>query len=413
MSQQQQPAAIMCGDLSADVPAMKFTPEGRVCWDTRKDSVSLLWLSAPRGQTWPFLIDPDNVQTVAFSVSREKALTGDYEICGLLVIPPADNGRYTVLLVDSITKRQYMNVPTFFTFVCGLPNFPAAMAASIYVPATTALEVTVQSFIGGPASIALEAFGRRFVGQESINVEARRRAAFMSRRLTPYWLGADLGPQVLCPAGATIDVRMTVPTGAHFLGIYFMDDSDGAYNVQVFLGTNMNSLNDRPVSRDVMFVRPAAGITAIGAASLRRCLWSQAVEPNTPLTFRVTDTSGAPNQIRLCVHGLLAYADEDRGMPTAPETLSLPVQPGPFALPAAQGTCAPCDAPSQAGPWQAMGPSAAPPVQAAPAPVPQGVPNAYQLGVRPPLRGPGPGWVPVGLPGQPLPAPRHDGVLPW
>lgn len=399
---------MLCADPSTDTPSFLVSPDGRVCWNREKDAQKWVWIRGRDGLQNPApVIAPGRMQTLTHQVSPEGPASGDVEVCALMGTFTNDIpalARFGVILRDSRTKRQYMNAPAVSTHVYGVMTLPGGLGAPIYIPATQALLAEMTNIEALSAIPRVTVYGRRFVGPTAPMIEARRRAAFFSQRIQPYWLVPDTGPVVrLEPFGVAGDsqlIRMTVPGSAYFDALWLLDDSTGDYEVEVYEGTEMRSMMDGPVPRSHVlseFVAGVAGNSSIGFAALRACRWTYGFSPTSQITFRVRNLTNAPNDIRISIHGRLVYVDSDHTPVLDAALRYMPTQPGPYANPAA-GTCAPCD---PMGYQPALTPTPGylhyPGLQ--PQPAPYGV-------IRP-------GMSPIGIVPQNLPPLGPPNVPPW
>lgn len=341
---------MLCGSPSADTPPTLTSPDGRVCWNQAKDYQYWAWIRGLNGfGAFPTLalnpIAPSRAQIITHTVSPEGPDGGDIEVCALFgsfrvadVLTP----RASVLLSDSRTKRQYMNAPVVSTHVYGSMLLPGGLPAPIYVPATQTLQAQIVNLEALDMEAKTSIYGRRFLGGPNARaIEARQRAAFFSQRIHPYWLTSDTGAEVVCPANGSVTIRCTVPSSAYFEAFWLLDDSTANYDVQIFIGSEMRSFMDGPLPRSHVFTTLLNG-SSIGYAPLRYCPWTQGLAPNTPLTFVITDTSGADNDIRISTLGRVIYVNSAHTPVLDAALRDVPVFPGPYATPSGQ-TCTPCD----------------------------------------------------------------------
>ncbi|MCC6752045.1 MAG: hypothetical protein IT371_30615 [Deltaproteobacteria bacterium] len=352
----------------ADIPALIQDPcSGTVFLNPVKGDVDSYYMSNvphPTGITAPF-----GTQQCSLTPPLLQGNQGDMEIVKLMSV---STGRFSALITDTWTNRQYMNKPVSSNMVFGTSQLPFGLYETIFLPATTSLAVQVTDMSGAPNDVRIVAHGRRFMG--NCGGKAALQSPFMSRRTHPYWLTFDRGAEVTVDAGAVnAQFTMTVPSSADFLCWLVMDDStvsaEDAITVRILEGTSGQILMDRALSLRQFVASPTVPVAGFPGGVVRSTAFPFAwtfthlFKRATQVIVEVTNSAGVPQTLRMAFHGQLIYYGDCPSMPD-PERMRLLQQPYmPMPAPPNWLPCAPGAAPSSV-----MSPA---PVMAAPTgPVP-------------------------------------------
>jgi hypothetical protein len=305
--------------FSEDIPTLVKDGKGGIRVNPDKGAQKFFWLRAVGpNNVFPFVLPSLQSNILNLIVPAEENLRGDFEICNL---HSTSTGRFTAELLQATVNRNLQNAPVCNNLLFGNINLPNEMMESLYVQPTTTVQIRITDLSGAPNTIAIVGMGRRFLDWGNERIGEMRRRAFYSQRTHTYWLTPNTGPVVPLGAGASATILYTVPSAADFEMKYILDDSDGAYTVQFFEGLSSRSLMDAAISaRD--FVAgptfavggfPSGGLVRASGMPGRICDWSHLLKRSAQFMAVVTDTSGAPNNIRLGFGGRLVYYDAPKG----------------------------------------------------------------------------------------------------
>lgn len=337
----------------ADIPTLLNTQQGVVI-NPVKTQVPAFYVSNspfPSGIT-----ASGGIVSCGITPPRLQSDQGDMEITKLM---STSTGRFSVMLTDNFTNRNYMNKPVANNLVFGTSQLPFTLYETIFLPATNSLTALCTDLSLAANDIRIVMEGRRFTGA-GCGGKAALQTPFISRRTHPYWLTSDTGPEVSIPANAVAQqVIMTVPTSADFLCWLVMDDStvtaEDALTVRILEGNSGTILMDRSLSLRQFVAAPTLGAganTGFSGGTARASgfpfswLFTHLFPRGTQVIFEVTNTTASIQTLRVAMHGqLIYYGNCDVGMPD-PERMRLLAQPY-MPMPAAPNwlPCAPGQAP--------------------------------------------------------------------
>lgn len=348
----------------ADIPALISTPQGIVLNPVKYD-VEAFYVS---NNPFPSAITASGgIVSCGITPPRLQSDTGDMEIVKLM---STSTGRFSVMLTDNFTNRNYMNKPVANNLVFGTSQLPFTSYETMFLPATNSLTALCTDLSGAANDIRITCQGRRFTGA-GCGGKAALQTPFISRRTHAYWLTSDTGAEVSIPANAVAQqVIMTVPSSADFLCWLVMDDStvtaEDALTVRILEGNSGTILTDRSLSLRQFVAAPTLGAganTGFSGGTARASgfpfswTFTHLFARGTQVIFEVTNTTGATQTMRTAMHGqLIYYGNCDVGMPD-PERMRMLAQPYmPMPAPPNWLPCAPGQAPGnmvQPGPWNA------------------------------------------------------------
>lgn len=278
---------------------------------------------------------------------------GDMEIVKLM---STSTGRFSALITDNWTNRQYMNKPVANNLVFGTAQLPMNLYETMFIPSTNSLSILCTDLSGGANDIRIVAQGRRFMG--GCGGQQALQTPFISRRTHPYWLTFDNGPEVTLAANAVAtQFTMTVPTSADFLCWLALDDStvtaEDAVTVQLLEGNSGTILMDRALSLRQFVAGPTLGAgantgfmggTARASGFPFSWTFTHLFKRGTQVVLQCFNAAGAPQTLRFALHGQLIYYGScpSTGAPDAERMrlLSQPYMPMPAPpnwLPCAPG----------------------------------------------------------------------------
>jgi hypothetical protein len=301
-----------------DIPAIVCDREGRICVNADKGFVKWFWLvGIGPSNSFPTTFAQDETNIINFVVPAEENLRGDFEVAHIL---STSTGRFSSDLFNAVVNKKYQNAPISNNLQWGNSSLMGELAETIYVAPTTVIQNTVTNLHTTTNTIRQVMVGRRFLdyGRERMG-EQRRNKAY-AKRTHIYWMGPDQGAQVTLTSGQTLDIIMTVPSSADFLARYLMDDSTGAYNIQVFEGLSGRAIISQPIPARDFFASPTLTVAGLQGNTWRASGsparirdWTHLFKRSAQIILRVTDTSLATNVIRFAMGGQLIYYNEPNG----------------------------------------------------------------------------------------------------
>lgn len=365
----------------ADVPALIQDPcTGAVYMNPSKSFVKWFYLS---GNPFPLPLPADGQLPVTITPPLENGSDGDMEV---VKMTSTSTGRFGVMIEDTVTNRRFMNQPVANNLVFGTSQMPFTLFESIWLPASTNLQVQCSDLSGAPNDIRIVTEGRRFIG---CGPKEQLWSTFFSRRTHPYWLTFDNGPEVTVEAGATLAFTMTVPAAGDFNCFSIMDDSSGDYEMKILENSSGRSMMGGPGENGQAFISaqnfvasPTVSVAGfpggvVRAASLPHTwTFSHVFKRASQVVIVITNPGGAPIDVRLAFHGQMIYYGECPGLADPSRSWSAPAVPMP-----APANWLPCSPPG-CGPGQGA-PVALPNYGYAPQQAPQ-LPMVYPPGATPP-----------------------------
>lgn len=301
-----------------DVPALIHGPQGETYLNPVKDAQKWFYRAAlSTGDTFATVVGANGTAQLVIQADAEENLRGDFELVKLMA---TSTGRFSVEIVSPTVDRVFSNAPVADRLVFGTSQLPAVLFETVLIEATTSLILRVTDLSGAPNTVRIVAAGRRFLDWgRGIDRQAML-GSFYRKKTHAFWLTLDNGAQVALGPGATATFSATVLGSADFEAWTFMDDSDGTYDIQVFEGRSARALMNQPLPAQAFVASPSPAVAGmptgvVKAASLPFAYtFTHLFKRSTRVRVTVTDTSGAPNQIRLAWHGRLIYYDEAPGV---------------------------------------------------------------------------------------------------
>lgn len=243
---------------------------------------------------------------------------GDFECFDLV---SRHRGRYTVMAhAGGKYDRQLMNVRIPINCLAGTSQWPHRLRESLFLEQASTLDFTFRDISGLANNVALVGSGRRFLNYEHVGIsrEAVLRA-YQERGSHPYWLSFD---QIEAATGgitlgvgetrANATLNMEVPSDGDLVLVGALDDSDGDYDIEMFVGQADARASSGAMPREVFAaLTVSSGVLNFPAASFP-AFWAQPIYVNrrTVINYRIVNTSGAANVIRLVLFGRKLYYSE-------------------------------------------------------------------------------------------------------
>lgn len=323
------PGSLSPVELSPDIPLLVRDKSGQPAINPDKGFAKWFFLRALGANNSASATLAAGGQAVLnITAPAEENLRGDYEIAYLMA---SSTGRFSTQLFQSTINRNFQNVAIPNNLMYGSATFPGELPESIYLSATTGLQITVTDLSGASNTVSIVAAGRRFLDWGNERLGDVRRRDFYARRTHVFWLTDNRGSERSVSGNGTDTLVMNVPNDADFLCHGILDDSDGAYTAQIFEGLSSRAIMDAQVSR-LFFAGQSLSVTGFpstgGSAGLpawssggRLRRWTHLFKRSSQINIPVTDTSGGTNKIRLALVGQLVYYNAPSG-----EMLTLPSQ---------------------------------------------------------------------------------------
>ena len=320
------------------IPAMVAAPDGAVYQNPAWSQQKWYWLFINANS--PHLTVPLNARgtTAAFTPGLEDGTLGDFEIVKLNSTYQTAGHAAAVRIQDTFMDRWLMNNPVSAHCVFGVTEYPGQLYESIFVPASTSLQMYWYDIRGAEIITCLTAQGRRFMGcQDRVALWQ----VFRERRTHPYWLTLDQATngEVAIAANTTAQFTMTVPAGFDFEAWSLMDDTvqtadlttPSEYTIKMFEGMSGRSLFGVTTPDAVEISNVAAKTRAVTGVQTNRLravgnpnifTFTQRIPSKTQIQVEITSPAATAIRVRLAIHGRAIYAQQ-----CAPSNLHLIQQP--------------------------------------------------------------------------------------
>lgn len=267
-----------------------------------KDAVKPIWHGVDTANNQVALAANGSLITT-LTVFPEENLRGDSELYKIL---STHTGPYTLSINHLGINKLLMNQPIHVSMVAGTAQLPFTMFESLFVETNQSLQLIFSDISGAPNTIFFNMYGRRFIAYD-IPGMAKEKILYeaYSRKTHPYWLTFDQ-PLVIA-ANATATGNMSLTGEADMEVWQFLNASTGAFQFEIFEGRSGRPITSFPVHSANGF--GTTGVSGSGQFPFL-AIESWLVKRQTTLRFRITDLSGAPNTIRVALHGRLIYYQE-------------------------------------------------------------------------------------------------------
>lgn len=347
---------------SVPTSALMQDPRTGAVWQNPlKSRQKWYWLV---GNEYQLTLEPGNVQSVLLSPGLEDGTLGDFEMVKLVSYNTGTNTRFACRIFDPFLDRWLSNAPVASDFMFGVPEYPGTFYESIFIPASTNLELQIQSLEADAFAICIAGSGRRFMG---CGPRDQIWQAFRDRKTHPYWLTFDTGPEFVVAANSTGRATMTVPAGGDFDAWTLMDDSYrtsnkavAEYSINILEGSSGRSMLGLPPgesSAEISIIaaksRLVSGVNgdrlrAVGNPTVMT--FTHLFPARTQVQLDLVNPNAFEITVRLAFHGQMIYAGQCPPGDPSERMLETPVgyMPVPGAQPCGpQNGCLPWGAPTQ------------------------------------------------------------------
>lgn len=378
----------------ADIPALIQDPAtGAVFLNPRKQTAKWCYLSS---NPYPLTVAANGTLPTSLTPPLDEGSNGDMEI---VKFSSTSTGDFAVLLEDTVSQRKFMNQAIPNNMIFGTAQMPFTLFETIWLPATANLIASCTDLSGNSNAIRIVAEGRRFMG---CGPRQALWQGFMERRSHAYWMTFDAGSEVQVAANSTQTYNMTVPVAGDFLCWLIMDDSATDYRIRIFEGASGRQLMAGPgedgtgrlscqnmVASSTYTVAGFPGNTVRASNIPHAWTFTHLFKRATQIGIEITNTTGAPIDVRLCLHGQLIYYNDCPSLadPERARMLQAAMIPCPAPanwLPCASPGCLPPPEPipiQQIPVFQNQGYSAAPPAYSQQLPYVPGANQRQQMDI--------------------------------
>jgi hypothetical protein len=301
------------------VPEVIQLPDGQVVKNPLIDGID----------NWYQTFDPNATITLAANGRSQVSwlippagnMRGDAELFYLM---SENTGRYSATgHLSGTYDRIMMNAPITVNMLAGTAWAPHELSESIFMESAGLVTWSLRDLSGAPNNVTLIGQGRRFTNYNIVNMNREGVIeAFYQRASHPYWMTFDSVEDntggLTIGAGVTLDnalTDMTVPGDGDFVAYGVVTDADGTFNVEMFSGRGGSVNSSQPIPSN-LFAAPSSVVAGFPGNEVRSASfpfrWRQPrlFNRQTKIHFRITDTSGGTNVIRLALFGRKIYYPE-------------------------------------------------------------------------------------------------------
>lgn len=209
--------------------------------------------------------------------------------------------RVFLQIQDGQVQRGLMNGAIHIDAIMGTGRQPYMLPEALYIDELRSLLVSFTDISTNANAVRIEALCSKFLEQQVDPTLARIRRRMEARQYisTPYWYTLDQGP-VTVGAGATVTLPITVGQDHHFQLFQMSAVSTGLFNIDIVDTQKGESIITAPQNQNYAI----GSELIVGNANFPfRFHEPVLVQVGQRLIVTLTDRTGAPNTVHLCLGG--------------------------------------------------------------------------------------------------------------